>query len=340
MFDIDQEGRYTLVIVVVALFAIALAASTITSVAEPDGGDGRIRIDIVNPPDSGSDQDQNNVQDGGEYDGSAGGKPVRLTRCIDFLTSPLAIGGMVGGLGLVLYGIYRRFNFATSLFSSFVVAPLTFGTWAMLTNCVSGQGNSDQFGGGRDFLTNDGAGVVTAPPVSPTVLGVIFGFLVVLSLAVMLSVTGRDETYEPIEDDDVEDPDEADFARAAGRAADRIEEANVAVDNAVYRAWGEMTNLLDVPDPETSTPMDFADAAIEVGLDEDDVSELTELFNEVRYGHRSAEEREERALEVLRHIEATYEESPGEGTDEELPGEAADEESPGEATDPGDGDHS
>jgi hypothetical protein len=294
-------------IVVVALFAIALAASTITSVAEPAGGDDRIRVDVIGAQDSQSDQndgDRENVDRNGD---ASSGEPVRLTRCIDFLTTPLAIGGIVAGMGLALFGIYRRFNFATSLFSSFVVAPLTLGTWALLTNCVSGSEGSGQFIGGRDFVANEGGGVVTAPPVSPTVLGMVFGLVVVLSIAVMLTVTGRDEAYEPIEDEDVEEPDQADFARAAGMAADRIEEANVPVDNAVYRAWGQMTNLLDVPDPETSTPMDFADAAVDLGLAADDVSELTELFNEVRYGHRSAEEREERAVEVLRHIEATYE---------------------------------
>lgn len=310
MFDIDREGGYTLLIVVVALFAIALTASTITSVAEPAGGGDRIRIDVVPAQSDQSDGNAVNRNDGNENGKITRSEPVRITRCIEFLRTPLAIGGMVAGMGLVLFGIYRRFNFATSVFSSFVVTPLTVGAWAVMTNCVSGSAGTDQFIDGRDFLATDGSGIVTAPPVSPAILAAVFGFLVVLSLAVMLTVTGRDETYEPIEDD-VEEPAEADFARAAGRAADRIEQANVPVDNAVYRAWGEMTNLLDVPAPETSAPMDFADAAVEFGLDEDDVHELTELFNEVRYGHRSAEEREERAIEILRHIEATYEESAG-----------------------------
>lgn len=315
MFNIDQGNRYNILLIVVAIFAIALAASTITTVAESPGSNNRIQVDVVGSQDSQSDQNEQNKPDVGEGDSLSTGGAVKLTYCIDFLTTPLAIGGMIAGIGLALFGVYRRYNLASSLFASLVITPLTLGTWAILTNCVSGKEKSGQIIEGSGLVSNEGSGLVTAPPVSPTILAMVFGVLVVLSLAVMLTVTGRDETYEPIEDDDIEEPDEADFARAAGKAADRIEEANVAVDNAVYRAWGEMTNLLDVPDPETSAPKDFEEAAIEFGLGEDDVSELTELFNEVRYGNRSAEEREERAIEILRHIEATYEKSADEATD-------------------------
>lgn len=315
MFNIDQGNRYNILIIVVAIFAIALAASTITSVTEPSGTSDRINVDVVGSQDSQSDQNEQTKPDVEEGGALSSGGAVRLTYCIDFLTTPLAIGGMIAGIGLALFAVYRRYNLASSLFASFVIFPLTFGTWAILTNCISATGGSGQLMEGSSIVTNEGNGVVTAPPVSPTILAMVFGLLVVLSLAVMLTVTGRDETYEPVADDDIEEPDEADFARAAGKAADRIEEANVAVDNAVYRAWAEMTNLLDVPDPETSAPKDFEEAAIEFGLDEDDVSELTELFNEVRYGNRSAEKREERAIEILRHIEATYERSADEATD-------------------------
>jgi len=55
-----------------------------------------------------------------------------------------------------------------------------------------------------------------------------------------------------------------------------------------------------------STPGEFAEAAIEAGLDEDDVGQPTQLFEEVRYGKRDPESREERAIEVFRAIEAAY----------------------------------
>ena len=158
-------------------------------------------------------------------------------------------------------------------------------------------------------MTNDGA--VSSVPVPPSVLVGVFALVTIAGVVMLFVTTSDDETFEPVEEEP-EEADEAAFARAAGRAADRIEEANVAVDNAVYQAWVDMTGLLDISNPKTTAPLDFADRAIAVGLDEDDVYELTELFNEVRYGGMDPENREERAVEILRHIEETYRET-GEG---------------------------
>jgi hypothetical protein len=98
---------------------------------------------------------------------------------------------------------------------------------------------------------------------------------------------------------------------AAGRAADRIDDGT-AVENEIYRAWREMTDPLDVDRPETSTPREFTDAAVDAGLERDDVEELTRLFEDVRYGDVEATEgMEARAVSVLRRIEVEY----GETTD-------------------------
>ncbi|WP_245726704.1 DUF4129 domain-containing protein [Natronorubrum sediminis] len=93
---------------------------------------------------------------------------------------------------------------------------------------------------------------------------------------------------------------------AAGVAADRLESADE-FDNEVYRAWREMTELLEVDRPASSTPREFARAATDAGLDRDDVDELTRLFEDVRYGgEATTQTRERRAIEVLRRIEAEY----------------------------------
>jgi hypothetical protein len=98
---------------------------------------------------------------------------------------------------------------------------------------------------------------------------------------------------------------------AAGRAADRIDDGT-AVENEIYRAWREMTDPLDVDRPETSTPREFAGAAVDAGLERDDVEELTRLFEDVRYGDVEATEgMEARAVSVLRRVEAAY----ADGTD-------------------------
>ncbi|WP_123538241.1 DUF4129 domain-containing protein [Halosimplex salinum] len=95
-------------------------------------------------------------------------------------------------------------------------------------------------------------------------------------------------------------------AEAAGRAADRMERESD-TSNAVYEAWREMTAALDGPDPDTATPGEFAAAAVDAGMAEDRVADLTDLFEQVRYGDEPVTaERERHAVETLRAIEADH----------------------------------
>jgi hypothetical protein len=139
------------------------------------------------------------------------------------------------------------------------------------------------------------------------------GLLAVLGLAlagvVLVVRRVQGESGEPGVEE-VADPDDdraAAVGRAAGRAADRLEAG--AADNEVYRAWREMTDLLDVEEPETSTPGEFAEAAVDAGLGGEDVHELTRLFEDVRYGDAPPENYEDRAADVFRRIEAQYAET-------------------------------
>ncbi|MFC4438360.1 MULTISPECIES: DUF4129 domain-containing protein [Natrialbaceae] len=112
-----------------------------------------------------------------------------------------------------------------------------------------------------------------------------------------------------------EEAEAAAVGSAAGRAADRIDEGT-AVDNEVYRAWREMTALLEVERPESSTPREFADAAVDAGLERDHVEELTRLFEDVRYGDvETTAAMEERAVSVLRRIETEYARDESESAD-------------------------
>lgn len=96
------------------------------------------------------------------------------------------------------------------------------------------------------------------------------------------------------------------MGQAAGEAADRIDESGDA-DNEVYRAWREMTQHIDVERPESSTPGEFAAAAVDAGMAAEDVEALTAVFEEVRYGGLPAtDEAETRAIEALRGIERSY----------------------------------
>ncbi|MFC7072116.1 DUF4129 domain-containing protein [Halovenus rubra] len=112
----------------------------------------------------------------------------------------------------------------------------------------------------------------------------------------------------------------SDIAAAAGEAADEIEHVS-ADTNGIYRAWAKMTEVLDVDHPETSTPQEFADAALAAGLNADDVQELTELFETTRYGTTSiTSDHEKRAEDALRRIEREHA-GPEESPDEDQEGE-------------------
>ena len=93
---------------------------------------------------------------------------------------------------------------------------------------------------------------------------------------------------------------------SAGEAADQLE-SSATVDNEVYRAWTEMVGHLDLDRPEVRAPAEFRDAAVDAGMEPEDVDRLTELFEEVRYGGAPpTEERESQAVETLRRIERRY----------------------------------
>jgi hypothetical protein len=161
-----------------------------------------------------------------------------------------------------------------------------------------------------------GAGNGSAPPlggsasapVTPSSVLALVGLAVALvAVLVLLGRSGGGDENERVGGVGTGDGDDAAaVGRAAGRAADRIE-AEASAENEVYRAWREMTGLLDVESPETSTAGEFAGAAVEAGLGREDVAELTRLFEDVRYGDRDpSTEYERRAVAVFRRIEDRY----------------------------------
>ncbi len=180
-----------------------------------------------------------------------------------------------------------------------------------------------QSGGGGDGLNRGGGsanntslipaggvpgGSEAAVPATdpPTVLAALFCLALLAAGLVLVRATGDDEfTPEPDPLPD-EGTDVQAVGRVAGEAADRIARGAV-TDNEVYRAWREMTGHLDVANPQSSTPNEFAAAAVDAGMAREDVEALTELFEAVRYGGAAVtEEREQAALDALRNIEAGF----------------------------------
>ncbi|WP_415380611.1 DUF4129 domain-containing protein [Halosimplex sp. TS25] len=161
------------------------------------------------------------------------------------------------------------------------------------------------------------------------VIGLALAMAVGLVYYASSSVDASVNPEPPAEPDQDETPA---VAEAAGRAADRIDGHEGDASNAVYAAWEEMTTALQVPDPATSTPGEFADTAVAAGMDEGRVDDLTDLFERVRYGDEPVTEAHERqASETLRAIEDHYD-----GVDATAATDSAETESTG-ASDPVDG---
>ena len=159
-------------------------------------------------------------------------------------------------------------------------------------------------------------GTSNAPLTDPPLLAITGLAGLVLLVGVAAVWFGRDggesdpEMDQPSADEPAGSESTVGIGNAAGRAADRIDERGEA-GNEIYRAWEEMTDHLDVANPGSSTPREFARAAADAGMERGDVDELTDLFRTVRYGgRRVTDDRESRAVNALRNIEREYAEEP------------------------------
>lgn len=306
----DRQTALTVGVAVLAVVALSLAAATLDSATVQEGGSGL----GVGPTDrsgvgTGSDGDFGTQQE-------AAGGGMAAGFCYPWLSDPLVVLGIVGVfllMGAITYYQTRTLLVPFSLTLAFGI-PVGL-VWALLTSCRSATGGGlfpASSGNGTGILPAGGGSTGFAQGASQTVStpSALLAILLVVALAgsvLMLFVASGDEEETvdgPVDDDP--DPDVAAVGRAAGDAADRIER-DADVENEVYRAWVEMTGHLDVANPRSSTPAEFATAAVEAGMASDDVDELTRLFEEVRYGGEDVtSEREQRAVAALRRIEAAY----------------------------------
>ncbi|SIQ88822.1 protein of unknown function [Haladaptatus litoreus] len=305
----DSDTARPLVVALLCVLAIALAAATLNTAVTTDGGGGGIGFGTGSS--FGSEDAENSPSRNGTERGGLS-TPFEFP-CYPVLSSPAAIA-LILGLFFLAVGIgYRRLG---ALGAIAVVGPVGIPLLllhALLTACeaptfdgpssaLPNSSNSTLPGGGS-LGSGDGATSMLTPSVA---LFVILG-IALLGALVLLVKSSSGTELEPQSSDEA--PDEEDIAavgRAAGDAADRIE-SDASVENEVYRTWREMTTHLDVSDPKSSTPGEFAAAAMDAGIAREDVTELTNIFEEVRYGGEDATgERETRAVAALRRIERTY----------------------------------
>lgn len=309
---VTRDTARVVIVGVVAVAAIAMGAATIQSTVAFGTGD----TADPSPESDPSGQQGGGLEGAGEGNvtGNLGGGGEGEGFVADLSTCVRPLSAWYGGLayfgifGLVVLGIRRRYSTGASFLGMYALAPVVLTAYFFATNCAS----ANRSGGGNSAIVEgigDAADTgLVALDVPPIALVGVFG-LVLVGTAVVLYRASGDQEFATDEEESEESESRADvgdLAAAAAAAADRLERHNADVDNEVYRAWRDMTELLDVPKPRSSTPGEFAAAAVAAGLDEADVARLTELFEEVRYGERDPESREERAIEVFRSIEAEY----------------------------------
>ena len=277
----------------VGIVAVALAAATITSTIEPGGpGDGSVGsgdAPVYTPPPA-------------ESAAASDGIPPFLEYLLLAVVTLLA-------LALAWYLIAHRREFVKTLVAllavlAAVIVLLALTQWfdpgdvANVTAAEPAESATLPGGGSNDGETG-------SIPFS-SVLVLLLVVTTIFAGALLVSRSDAERDVGADREPEAASEDAAGIATVAGRAADRIA-ASDDVDNEVYRAWREMTRHLEVDRPETSTPGEFAAAAVETGMEREHVDDLTRLFEAVRYGHRETTlEVEARAISILRTIEAAY----------------------------------
>lgn len=294
----DPRTRTALLITVVAVFALGVSAATLNSTvqtgADGSGGGGGGIQDLSGVPDF----DLDDPRGGDEL-------PPIVARLLAALLVLLALGCLVYGL------LYRK---RAAVFLGLLVgAAVILWLLAQLLSLLTAPDGTigGLFGGLSGLAGGDGSGSGELRSVRNLVLIVaVVGFA---GLAAYL-FTGSDRRSSVADDDKPDDEaavddDVSDVGRIAGRVADQIEnrDDDEPLDNQVYEAYSEMTDRLDVPTEQSTTPREFAEAAAERGMADDDVADLTALFEAVRYGgYTATADREAEAVETLRRIERRY----------------------------------
>lgn len=325
----DRESLGPLILAAVCVLAVAFAAATVATPTQT--GSGELGTGEGGGDGIGDDPGGSGIDVGGdeaEQDGfleTAEGEPfIPLGYCLTFLFRPEVVLGIVAAFLLFGYLMKRRYDNVAAVGMVATFSLPVFLVYILMSACRESAGPlglpESIVGGGAG---NDGSvglgdpGVPVDPTSVPLLVYVVLGLVLVGVLAYAFSSRGRfggalEPIWSKLDDETVEgDPAggvAATIGELAGEAADRIEDdTGTSVENEVYRAWREMTDSLDVDRPESSTPAEFATAAVEGGVSRRDVDELTELFEEVRYGgYDPDEDRERRAVDALRRIEEQY----------------------------------
>ncbi|QLH81770.1 DUF4129 domain-containing protein [Halosimplex pelagicum] len=306
------------VVVVLCVVALALTASTLspTSSNQRGAGEGE-RVGADDDPLGQQTPTNQSAPD-------APGLPGDLVAILVAVAVVLAIPGAL------LMGYDRALGIAAAV----VLFAGLLGLYFLLSGTIDAplpggdipNASGSPFGGGGDMGSADESAADNARDLPSLVTFGVVGFALLAALGLIYYASASvDASVDPSPPPEPDSPDREAVGAAAARAAERIDDHEGDAENAVYEAWVEMTTALAVPDPATSTPGEFADAATAAGMDEARVAELTDLFERVRYGSEPVTaDHERQAVETLRAIQAAHE-----GVDADSVVAAADAESDG-----------
>lgn len=298
----DRDRLAPLAVALLAVLAFGVAAATLdtahTGTVGAGGGDAGVDDGASGPVDFGAPP----------VESDAGPAPIDPA----LLEALLALAAVVAAVAVARWLYVEGLGALRTLLSLAVpVAVLVAALSLAVGELGFGAGGGGLFGDDRPQLpAGGGADVAPRMTADPSLaLAAVVGGVLVVAAAVAVRSTGEgfDDRSDPPTSAAAADPEPSTaVGDAAGRAADRIAD-ETAVSNAVYRAWREMADRLDVAAPRSSTPGEFAEAAVEAGMDPEAVRELTELFEATRYGGAApTDDRERRAVAALRRIEREY----------------------------------
>jgi len=311
--DVKRDTLAAALLALLAVVALGVAAATLDSAVSLGGGGFGGAGDGVGPSAESGDVGASSAPSGG----SALSVPPA---CYEFLREPPALLAFAALLLAVAGLAYRDTGskLAAGVVAGAMGFPVAALGWVLSTCRPTDEGIEFELGaavgeggilpqGGGGSGAGGGEGAASAPEL---LFALVVVAALVASVAVLLGAGGDDEPADgeaegETEEPDPTDPDLREVGRTAGAAADRIERSDA--DNEVYRAWRDMTEVLDVDRPASSTPAEFAAAAVDAGVDEEPVGDLTAVFERVRYGGEDATaERERRAADALRRIEERH----------------------------------
>lgn len=318
----QRDTAIAVVLALLALLAIGAAGATLENPVAGGSGSG---LGSGDGGGLGSGGANGSASDGGPETGGSmqwtGELSGACLTVLQTLPAKLLLVGLVAGLSVYVW--WRTDSLGFGLLTAALYGPIVYLFWFALAGCQTIRDAMPTLGlpanqtrtptGNASGGGGLGSTVETTTSQPSVLIGLVLVVLVVAAVVLLYVASGDDtppaEEEEPPTPDAPEEPNLVTIGRVAGEAADRID-AESDLGNEVYRAWAAMTEQLAVDHPESSTPAEFATAAVDAGMAPDDVRELTDLFAAVRYGESEATaDREERAKAALRRIEESYAEA-------------------------------